>query len=156
MAWSNILGRKIDYPVVNLGFSGNGRLEEAVINYIAGFKASVYVLDCMPNFTGGQGLNPLEARKRLKSAVSTLRNKHPDTPILIVEHGGYSDGELQPERKKTYKDLNRAVNEVYSDLLSKGIKKIHLLKRKDIGLDVDSFVDGTHPNDYGMLQYARA
>lgn len=28
MAWANILQRKLDMPIVNLGFSGNGQLDE--------------------------------------------------------------------------------------------------------------------------------
>ena len=31
LAWTNILDRKIDHPVLNLGFSGNGRLEPEVL-----------------------------------------------------------------------------------------------------------------------------
>lgn len=35
MAWTNILQRKLDFPVVNLGFSGNGRLEEEFFRLLA-------------------------------------------------------------------------------------------------------------------------
>ena len=34
MAWTSILERKLDNPIINLGFSGNGRLEDAVLNFI--------------------------------------------------------------------------------------------------------------------------
>ncbi|WP_417359308.1 SGNH/GDSL hydrolase family protein [Galbibacter sp.] len=155
MAWTNILGRKLPYPVVNLGFSGNGRLETEVIDYMANFKASAFVLDCMPNFTSGQGLSPEAAIARLTASITTLKKSHPNTPILIVEHAGYSDGEVQINRYHTYNQLNKATKEVYNQLKST-YDGLYLLTKEEIGLTSDSFVDGTHPNDHGMLQYAQA
>lgn len=155
MAWSNILGRQLCYPVVNLGFSGNGRLESEVIDYIAQFKASVFVLDCMANFTSGQGLDPLAARERLIQSIISLKQRHPETPILIVEHAGYSDGVIQKHRFTTYNELNKVSREVYLKLKN-NYEGLYLLTKQQIGLTADSFVDGTHPNDHGMLQYAKA
>ena len=52
MSWINIVRRNLsDYPVVNLGFSGNGRLEPEVLALIAEIDAEMFVLDCMPNLT---------------------------------------------------------------------------------------------------------
>ncbi|MCG2461150.1 SGNH/GDSL hydrolase family protein [Flavobacteriaceae bacterium F89] len=156
MAWSNILERKLHRQVVNLGFSGNGRLEPEIIDFISDMNASVYVLDCMANFGSGKELGPEEAKRRLKQAVKDIRKKHPDTPILIVEHAGYSNGEVQPGRLHTYTVLNVATLEVFNELIHEKIPAIYLLKKEAIGLGIDSFVDGTHPNDFGMLQYAEA
>jgi lysophospholipase L1-like esterase len=36
------------------------------------------------------------------------------------------------------------------------MKEIHLLTAADIGLDTECTVDGTHPNDLGMMRYAEA
>lgn len=155
MAWTNILGRTLSPTVVNLGFSGNGRLETAVIDYISNFDASVFVLDCMANFTSGQGLNPEAARTRLTTAIIKLKQKHPNTPILLVEHAGYSDGEIQKERYITYSRLNQVTKEVYTQM-KVSYNGLYLLTKQQIGLTADSFVDGTHPNDYGMLQYSKA
>lgn len=156
MAWTNILSRKLDKPIVNLGFSGNGRLEEELVNYMALNTASVYVLDCMPNFTRNQQLGPGEAKIRLLRAISMLKEKHPDIPIVLVDHGGYADGDLQKEREEVYLQLNAVVREVYVQSKNKGIEGIYHLRKDEIGLDIDSFVDGTHPNDLGMMKYAEA
>ena len=51
MAWTSILSRKLDQPVVNLGFSGNGRLEPDVISFLTEIDASIFVLDCLPNLS---------------------------------------------------------------------------------------------------------
>ena len=34
MAWGNIVQRSLDYPLINLGFSGNGKLAPEVIEFI--------------------------------------------------------------------------------------------------------------------------
>ena len=49
MAWGTILQRALDLPLVNMGFSGNGRLEREVLNYICEMDARLYILDCLPN-----------------------------------------------------------------------------------------------------------
>ena len=49
MAWTAILERKMDRPLLNFGFSGNGRLEKELIDLISEIDAKIFVLDCLPN-----------------------------------------------------------------------------------------------------------
>jgi hypothetical protein len=49
MAHTAILGRMLDHPVVNLGFSGNGRMDAAVGQLLTEEPAAAYVIDCLPN-----------------------------------------------------------------------------------------------------------
>ncbi|WP_394803695.1 SGNH/GDSL hydrolase family protein [Niabella hibiscisoli] len=49
LAWTNILGRRLDAPLVNLGFSGNGRLEPELAHLLTELDARLFVLDCQPN-----------------------------------------------------------------------------------------------------------
>src|SRR5690242_16520785 len=44
-----ILGRTFEREVINLGFSGNGRMEPEVIRFVAELDPAVFVLDCLPN-----------------------------------------------------------------------------------------------------------
>ncbi|HBE03201.1 MAG TPA: hypothetical protein DC049_12110, partial [Spirochaetia bacterium] len=44
MAFPAMLGRRLDLPVINLGFSGNGRMQPEVISLIAEIDASAFVL----------------------------------------------------------------------------------------------------------------
>jgi len=48
MVHTAILGRRFDRPVVNFGFSGNGRMDTAVGDYLIRIDAAVYVIDCLP------------------------------------------------------------------------------------------------------------
>ena len=46
VAWPSIVGRRLDRPTINLGFSGNGRMEIEVARLLAQFDAAAYVIDC--------------------------------------------------------------------------------------------------------------
>jgi hypothetical protein len=67
------LSRRLNLPVINLGFSGNGRLEPELIHLLSEIDARVYVLDCLPNLTTGY-VSGMELRKRIIDAVLQLRS----------------------------------------------------------------------------------
>lgn len=156
MAWTAILGRKLDRPVINLGFSGNGRLEKEVVELLPDIDAKLYVLDCLPNLVATVGIKPDEIKTRIRESVKTLRNRNPTTPILLVEHAGYSEGDLNPSRQQLYTEVNELMQQAFAQLKSEGIQKLYLLPKSAINLTSDATVDGTHPTDLGMQQYADA
>ena len=43
MAWGSIVQRSLDYPLINLGFSGNGKLAPEVIEFINEINARLYI-----------------------------------------------------------------------------------------------------------------
>lgn len=156
LAWTNIVSRLIDRPVVNLAFSGNGRLEPEVYAYVGEIDASVFVLDCLPNMSGEAYIKNGSLRRRLDSTYEYLRSKWPSTPILFTEHGGYTDDGTNEARKKTYQTANLVLRSFYDSLQKAGGREIHYLRKEEIGLGIESAVDGTHPNDIGMMEYAKA
>lgn len=155
LAWTNILERKLTAPVINLGFSGNGRLEKEVLDLITEIDAKVYILDCLPNLMpGGIALSAL--KQRLITAVLQLRNARPSTPILLTEHDGYTDGDMNAIRLNDYTSVNQVLKEVLDSLVASGVKNLFTLTKKEINQDIESMVDGVHPNDIGMMRYAEA
>jgi hypothetical protein len=54
MVHTAILGRKLERPVINLGFSGNGTMDLEVAKLLGELDPAVYVLDCLPNMTAQQ------------------------------------------------------------------------------------------------------
>ena len=155
MAWTNIVGRKLDRPVINLAFSGNGQLEKELIDLINEIDAKIFILDCLPNLTASR-FDSIELGKRISESVKSIRQKHPRTPILLTEHAGYTDGTLMPDREIAYQKANRNMKAAYQHLIKQGISGLHVLTKEEISLDMDAMVDGTHPNDFGMMQYATA
>ncbi|ADB39967.1 SGNH/GDSL hydrolase family protein [Spirosoma linguale] len=156
MAWTSILGRKLDRPLINLGFSGNGRLEKEVVELVGQVDASVYVLDCLPNLIATVGIKPEDIKTRILESVKTLRQKRPATPILLVDHAGYTDGSISPIRQQYYTDVNTLMQQAFTQLKAEGVNGVYLLPKSQINLDMDAMVDGTHPTDLGMQQYADA
>ncbi len=156
MAWTSILERKMDNPLINLGFSGNGRLEDELIDLMAEIDAKLYILDCLPNLSPNKNLSLDDVRGRIISSVKNLSKKQPEVPILLVEHAGYSDGSTNLKRQETYTELNQLLRETYAGLKAEGADNIYMLTKAEIKLGYEDFVDGTHPSDLGMMHYAEA
>lgn len=156
MAWPAIVGRKLDRPLINLGFSGNGRLEKEVIDLISEIDAKVFVLDCLPNLDASDATKSENVKNLVIESVRQLQKKNPSTPILLVEHCGFSDEGIKSSLEKNVKALNRAQRAALEQLKVEGHNNLYLLSKEEIGLSMDGTVDGIHPNDLGMQDYADA
>ncbi|HSH19513.1 MAG TPA: SGNH/GDSL hydrolase family protein, partial [Draconibacterium sp.] len=155
MAWTSLLERKMENPLVNLAFSGNGRLEDEVSELISEIDAKVYVLDCLPNLVLGEKYSANDVYRKVMNTVKMLRSKS-SAPILLVEHAGYGNGSSNIELKESIAELNEAQAKAFADLMTAGYTNLALLSQKELNLDFDSYVDGVHPSDRGMEQYALA
>ncbi len=146
MAFVSIAGRELDAPVVNLGFSGNGKMELALCDLVAEIDASVYVLDCLWNMSDAL------VRERAEPFVRALRQKRPDTPILLAED--CNTFEQAPTSKA------RILRGIYDKLKAEDPalwKKLFYLEAKEmLGHDGEATVDGCHPNDLGMKRQGDA
>ncbi len=149
MAHPAILGRRFDRPVVNLGFSGNGRLELELAELLAEVDAAVYVIDCLPN------LNAERVTQRAAPFVRALRAKRPDTPILLVEDRSNTNAWILPARARHHATNRAALRAAYEELLVEGVKGLHYLRGEALlGADAEAAVDGSHPTDLGFARQA--
>ena len=155
MTWTNILGRRMDRPLINLAFSGNGRLEMELIQLIAEIDAKVFILDCLPNLWNARIYDDAELTKRITESIRYLKKERPEVPIILTEHAGYTDEHIQLNRGRAYTRVNAIQALAYKQLLEEGISGIYYLTKEELGLDMDDMVDGTHPNDRGMAEYAQ-
>lgn len=157
LAWTSIVERRLDCPVINLGFSGNGRLEPEVIDLINEIDARLYVLDCVPNMVHGGLFSDEELAYRIVKSIGSIRQKHPNAPILLTAHSLSSRSGIIESLRNTNSEISNAVlTRVYDSLKNKGVQNLYLLSNKDIGFDIEATVDGVHPNDIGMRYYADA
>lgn len=152
IAWTNILGRRLNIEVVNLGFSGSGKGEPEVAETIAEIPdPACFILDYEANAGGLERL-----RQTLPAFISILRERHRATPILVV-----SGLACSPERfiEKEFqgrierRDFQRGVVE---GLRSAGDKHIFFQDGGELlGKHSDECtVDGQHPTDLGFMQIA--
>ena len=151
LAWTAILKREFDRPVINLGFSGNGRLEAPVVDYICQVDAAIYILDCIPNMCGMLST----IAPRITEAVEKIR-KVSSSPIIITEHCGTLHAEASPKSDEAHVLGNKECHKAYEQLKKQCVKGLYYLSKEDIGLSMDASIDGWHPNDVGMFEYAEA
>jgi lysophospholipase L1-like esterase len=156
MAWTAILGRKLDDPLINLGFSGNGRMEKELMDMVTEVDAKIYILDCLPNLVASANIPVDEIKQRLLDGVRRLRAKRPGIPIVLAEHDGYTDEAINPVNRKSYQDVNLILKEVFAQLKTEETENIYLISKEEFHQDIETMVDGTHPTDLGMMRYAEA
>jgi GDSL-like Lipase/Acylhydrolase family/N-terminus of Esterase_SGNH_hydro-type len=146
-----ILGRRFERPVVNLGFSGNGKLELALADLMAEIDASVYVLDCLPNMTA------VDVKANTEPFIQRLREKKPQTPMLLVEDRTYSDAIFHKEKRQRNDDSRREFRAAYERLQAAGVTGLHYLEgERLLGDDNEGTVDSSHPTDLGFWRQADA
>ena len=142
LAFTAVAGRLADVPVVNLGFSGNGKMELALCDLLAEIDASAYVLDCLWNMTDDLVI------ERAEPFIRALRQKRPDTPILLAEDCNAFN--KAPTAKA------RILRGIYDKLKGEDAaawKNLHYLEAKEmLGHDTEGTADGCHPNDLGMMR----
>ena len=103
MAYTAIVQRLLDIPAINLGFSGNGRMEPEMAELLAELDPAVYVLDCLWNMSEEM------VTERVGPFVRRLRQAHPNTPILLAEDCSASN--TTPTRRGVVRKIMRMATE---------------------------------------------
>lgn len=149
MAHPAILGRRFDRPVINLGFSGNGRMHAEVGALIAELKPAVIVIDCLPN------LNAERVSERTIPLVKQLRTAQPNTPIVLVEDRRFTNSWLTPNKEAFHDANHTALRNAYTELKISGVKNLFYIPGDDLlGHDTEGATDASHPNDLGFMRQA--
>ncbi len=144
-----ILGRRLDRPVINLGFSGNGKMEPEVGALLCELDPSVYVIDCLPNMVES------EVASRTVPLVEQIRRARPGTPIMMVEDRTYEYAWIKKSAQERHRTSRAAFVRAFDTLTSSGVKNLHYLPGADLlGQDGDGTTDGSHPNDLGFVRQA--
>lgn len=149
MVHTAILGRRFDLPVINLGFSGNGRMDAAVGELLTRIDAAVYVIDCLPN------MNAAQVREKCIPLVRQLRAARPAVPIVLVEDRRNTNSWILPARHQHHTDNHAALRECQAELLRSGMKGLYYIRGDDLlGPDAEGATDGSHPSDLGFARQA--
>ena len=145
MSFVNIVGRELDVPVVNLGFSGSGKMEMEMAELLARIDASCYVLDCLWN------MDISLMKSRYEPFIRELRRRKPDVPIVMA---GWCDVFCRPQSGDQRAKFLIGLRD---KLVAEGWEKLHYLPGEGMyGADGEGTVDGTHANDHGMCALADA
>jgi hypothetical protein len=98
MAYPSIIGRRLHRPTINLGFSGNGRMDPEIAMMIGELEVAAYVIDCGPNMTTEM------ITERTEPLIRTIRAAQPKTPIVLVENIRYQHGWFIESTRNAYQN----------------------------------------------------
>ena len=151
MAWPAIVGRTLDREVMNLGFSGNGRMELEVGQFLAELDPAVFVVDCLPNMSAEQ------VAKRTQPLVQQVGAAHQDTWRLLAEDRTFTNAWFFPDKLAAHQERRQALRDAVAALRANGVAGVHLLAGDGLlGADGEAATDGSHPSDLGMTRQAEA
>ena len=149
MAHTNIISRRLDREVFNLGFSGNALLDMEIAELMASVEdPGLFVLDYAPNATAEMIDESGEQFYRV------IREAHPDVPVIFIEdvifpHTAFDNMILEEVTVK-----NEAQKRLFRKLKQAGDKKIYYIGAEGmIGDDGEATVDAIHFTDLGMMRY---
>lgn len=149
MAFPSILGRRLGRSIINLGFSGNGRMEREVGTLLTELDPALWVIDCLPNMNGEA------VAERAEPFIRQLRTAHPDIHIVLVEDRTYANAPFLPRLRERNEGSREAFRAVYARLLDSGMTDLSYVEGDQLlGDDAEATTDGSHPNDLGMMRYA--
>lgn len=145
MAYPARLCRETGLNFLNLGLSGNGKMEKEAADMVAAIPADAYILDCIPN------PSPQQIHERANYLVKTIRAAHPAAPIIIIQTIIRETGNFDLKARQVVAAQNATILQEYELLKKQGVKDLYFIEGKDlIGKDHEGTVDGTHPNDLGF------
>ena len=144
--YQGFLSRWLDMDYINLGFSGSGRGEAEIIQYIADLEMSVFVADYDKNAPDIEHL-----RKTHLPMYRIIREKQPNVPIVFMSS---TQLKLLPEEHIPRREV---ILETYRTALSEGDKNVYFLDGEFVYGEEEwdaCTVDDGHPNDLGFIRIA--
>ena len=140
--YQNMISRRLDLDYINLGFSGSGKAEDLIVNYMADLPMSVFVSDYDHNAPDRNYLAATHCKM-----YRAIRAKNPDVPYVMISKPDFLNHEESAIARRN------VIMDTYRFALSEGDKNVYFI-------DGESFfkgewedcctVDGCHPNDLGF------
>ena len=149
MVYTSILGRRLDREIINLGFSGNGKTEPELAALIAELDPAAFVIDSLPNLTTAL------LSERMPRFIEIIRERHPQTPILLVQNPIYPPAPFVASSGERVTEANAVLAKIHADRVAAGDGAVMLVEACDLTTDGgESTVDGVHPTDLGFVMLA--
>ena len=146
--YQNIICRRNNIDYINLGFSGSGRGEDAIAEYMASLDMCAFVSDYDHNAP-----NPEHLRATHYKLYEAVRAKHPNIPYVMLSKcdvdGNYADSLARRD----------VIYESYTKARQSGDKNVYFIDGSSIFRGPYRnmcTVDACHPTDLGFALMADA
>lgn len=151
MAYPAILGRMMDRETINLGFSGNARMDFAIAKAINMIDAEAIVIDCLPNTTTQM------VKDSAYRFITHIALAKPQIPIFMIENPNFPYLLLNETASAEQREENAAWRNLFAQLASEGFDNIIYVRGDNLlGNDAEATVDGVHLTDLGFLRFSEA
>ncbi|MBQ8372521.1 MAG: SGNH/GDSL hydrolase family protein [Clostridia bacterium] len=144
MSYEAILSRRLDVDHVNLGFSGSGRGERRIAEYIATLRMSALIIDYDYNSPSAEELAATHP-----VFLEVVRSAQPTLPVIVIS---------RPRLIRNADELRRRdiIRSVVDDAVAAGDKNIYFIDGGEMMKSIgnEGTVDGTHPTDLGFYAMA--
>jgi len=146
-SYQAFISRRFNVDFINLGFSGNAKGEQEIIDYISSLDMSIFICDYDHNAATTEHL-----KRTHKNVYTSFRKIQKDTPILLISRpASFIDPDFVEAQKKT-------IIETYNYALKNGDKNVYFLDGSTLysgDFACDCTVDSLHPNDLGFYRMAQ-
>ena len=145
-SYQSIISRRFNIDYVNLGFSGNARAEDAIVDHMASLDMAMFVLDYDFNAPNVEHL-----RATHEKTYKKIRAAHPDIPIIMMSRPKQVITEEFVERKKI-------IHTTYVNARLNGDENVYFIDGFDLMAlcGDEGTVDSVHPTDFGFASMAKA
>lgn len=150
MASTNIIGRELNAEVMNLAFSGEGKMDYYMARAMAEIPdVDVYLLDPIPNCT------EMMCDTLTYDFVKILRTLRPEVPIVMLEGPLYPYYRYDSMFNNYLPAKNAAYRRNYEKLKAENPDNLYYVTSEGLdGVEDDGTVDGIHLTDLGFRHYA--
>jgi len=88
--------------------------------------------------------------------VEILREKHPETPLVLVENLHYSSIFYDQYMASVISEENHLLKELFKEMKRQGDRHLWYVSAKGLtGSDLEESVDGVHLTDLGFYRYTQ-
>ena len=156
--WPAIVARARGLDLTCLGYGGNCHLEPMVARIMRDLPADYLSMKVGINVYGASSLSHRTFRAAVVGFARTLRDGHPDTPLVVASPIASPPRERVPNAVGfTLEAMREEVAEAVESLRAHGDRNIHYVDgRRLFGDDLAHLLpDGLHPNAEGYQRLAR-
>ena len=151
-AWPAIAAEVCGFNLTNLGFSGNCHMEPMIGRLIRDLPADFISICAGVNIYGAGTLSPRMFKPLLVGLLETIRDKHKDTPLLVISpiYGTVRETELNT-LGFTLPMMREAIRDTVELLRERGDRRLYYQDGLNwLGPEDEAFLtDGLHPGAEG-------
>ncbi|MDE6135623.1 MAG: SGNH/GDSL hydrolase family protein, partial [Muribaculaceae bacterium] len=150
MCATNILSRELNAEVVNIGISGEGKMDACMARAMAQIPdVDIFLLDPVPNCT------EMMCDTLTYDFVNIIRKARPDVPVVMVEGPIYPYARYDSHFGNYLPRKNAAFRRNYEKLKAENPDNLYYVESTELdGPEDDGTVDGIHLTDLGFRHYA--